>query len=275
MSDTSVQIQWSAQTDTGRFRKNNEDAFLALAIDSMEVKRLGKEGASSCDIYDFVFAVSDGMGGAKAGEFASQIATDRISRVFPQSFRSAASGMSYGFKDMMESLFDDIHKDLGELGKSYDECSGMGATLSLGWIGPKWLYFGHVGDSRIYHIPKDTSAGIQQISHDHTHTGWLERQGKLNEREARNHPRRNSLQQTLGGRTQYLDPHIGAIQHEPGDIFLFCSDGLTDGIWNRRLEDLIRNRDAESIEGLAKHLVDFSVNASGKDNTTAIVVYIN
>jgi len=272
MSENSTQVHWSAQTDTGRFRKNNEDAFIALAIDSQEAKRLGKEGNASSDHFDFVFAVSDGMGGAKAGEFASQIATDRITRLIPQSFRSAASGLNTGFKDIMESLFDSIHLDLLEMGKHYEECSGMGATLSLGWLDPQWLYFGHVGDSRIYHIPKDE--GIQQITHDHTHTGWLERQGKLNEREARTHPRRNSLQQSLGGSTQFLDPHIGAIKHEPGDTFLFCSDGLIDGIWNRRLEDLIRNHDNEHAAGMAPKLVDFSVNACGRDNTTAIIVTI-
>ncbi|MEM7672665.1 MAG: protein phosphatase 2C domain-containing protein [Verrucomicrobiota bacterium] len=273
MPEQSIEIQWSAHTDTGRFRKNNEDAFLALAVDNQQAQRLGKEGSGSCEVYDFVFAVSDGMGGANAGEFASQIATDRITRLFPQSFRSAATGLDWGFKDVMEELFDSIHHDLGELGKSYDECSGMGATLSLGWLGPEWFLFGHVGDSRIYHIPKNE--GIQQISHDHTHTGWLERQGKLNEREARTHPRRNSLQQALGGSTQFLDPHIGAIRHEPGDTFLFCSDGLIDGIWNRRLEELIRAREGQSVEDLAPQLVRFSVEASGKDNTTAIIVSIN
>ncbi|MEM7672904.1 MAG: serine/threonine-protein phosphatase, partial [Verrucomicrobiota bacterium] len=85
----------------------------------------------------------------------------------------------------------------------------------------------------------------------------------------------NSLQQALGGSTQFLDPHIGAIRHEPGDTFLFCSDGLIDGIWNRRLEELIRAREGQSVEDLAPQLVRFSVEASGKDNTTAIIVSIN
>ena len=271
--DFAFTLQWSAQTDTGRFRKNNEDSFIALAIDSNETQRLGKTGSANCELYDFVFAVSDGMGGAKSGEFASQIATDRITHLLPKSFRSAASGWDTGFKDVLETLFDSIHRDLGELGKFYEECQGMGATLSLGWFDPSWLYFAHVGDSRIYHIPKQH--GFRQITHDHTHTGWLERQGKLNEREARSHPRRNSLQQSLGGSTQFLDPQIGRLKYESGDAFLFCSDGLIDGIWNRRLEEMIRSRTDASSEELAKTLVNYAVNESGRDNTTAIVVSVS
>ena len=272
-SDSSVRnIQWSAQTDVGKFRKNNEDAFIALAVDNKEIQRLGKIGDATTELFDFVFAVSDGMGGAKAGEFASQIAVDHIAHVLPKSFRSAALGWNTGFKDVLELLFDGIHADVTKMGRSYDECSGMGATLSLGWLGPEWLYFAHVGDSRIYHFPK--ASEMRQVTHDHTRAGYLERTGKINEREARNHPTRNSLQQVLGGRTQFLEPHIGAVKHEPGDVFLFCSDGLTDGIWNRRLEELVRTHAAGDIDALAKKLVDFSVQASGRDNTTAIVVAI-
>ncbi|MDP4694419.1 MAG: serine/threonine-protein phosphatase, partial [Opitutales bacterium] len=89
-------IQWWGLTDVGRYRKNNEDAFLALTVDGEGVRRLGKYGESGLEATDFIFAVSDGMGGANAGEFASQIAVDKITRLFPQTFRSAAKGLSVG-----------------------------------------------------------------------------------------------------------------------------------------------------------------------------------
>ena len=104
----------------------------------------------------------------------------------------------------------------------------MGATLSLCWVRPGWLYFAHVGDSRIYHLPKD--GGINQVSHDHTHVGWLYRDGQLNEKAARSHAGRNALQQVLGGKNQNLSPQFGAIGYEPGDRFLICSDGLVEGL---------------------------------------------
>ena len=110
----------------------------------------------------------------------------------------------------------------------------MGATLSLCWFTPGWMYFGHVGDSRIYHLPRE--GGLAQLTHDHTHVGWLRRQGEINEREARTHPRRNALQQALGAGNQFVEPQIGAVARQPGDRFLICSDGLVDGLWDRRIE---------------------------------------
>ena len=91
----------------------------------------------------------------------------------------------------------------------------------------------------------------------------------MNEREARNHPRRNVLNQSLGAGHQFMEPHLGSVSYEPGDRFLICSDGLTDGIWSHRLADMVREPDL-----MAKRLVEFSVNESGRDNTTALVIEI-
>ncbi|NRA26269.1 MAG: serine/threonine-protein phosphatase [Opitutales bacterium] len=266
-------ISWSAQTDVGRFRKNNEDAFIAIRINAEGAERLGKEGHSHVGEHDFIFAVSDGMGGACSGEFASRITVDRIIKLLPSSFKLAASGLNTGFSDVLATLCDGIHQDIVDLGKSYEECEGMGAALSLSWLTPEWLYFAHIGDSRIYHIPSDGS--IQQITQDHTHAGWLYREGKLNEREARSHPRRSMLQQALGGKNQFLDPHIGAVKHEPGDAFLICSDGLVDGLWNRRMEEQVRKFRGETEPSRAQILVEEAVRTNGRDNTTALLIYVD
>jgi PPM family protein phosphatase len=263
-------VHWSGITDCGRIRKNNEDAFLALAIDAHGVHHLGKIGESTLAQSDFIFAVSDGMGGANAGEFASRIAVDRITRLMARQFRTAAQGIDTGFSDILAELISQIHQDLLNLGNSYEECSGMGATLSLGWLTPGWLYFAHVGDSRIYYLP--AAGGLDQLTHDHTHVGWERRTGLINEREARNHPGRVSLQQALGAGYQIVDPHIGAVAVQPGDRFLFCSDGLVDGLWDRRIEEAIREPDpARAAEPPAKRLVEEARELS-RDNITAIVV---
>jgi protein phosphatase len=215
--------------------------------------------------------VSDGMGGAKSGEFASQITVDKITRLLPKSFKLAASGIETGVNDVLTELVHQIHGALVALGRSYEECAGMGATLSLGWFSPGWLYFAHVGDSRIYYLP--AAGGMKQVTEDDTYVGWLFRNGKLNEREARNHPGKNSLQKALGAGNQFVDPQLGAVAFDPGDRFLLCSDGLIDGLFDSQLEDLIRKpAPAEAKLNPAERLVLAAVEQSGRDNTTALVI---
>lgn len=266
-------LLWSALTHVGRLRKNNEDAFLALTVDEREVHYLGKTGQITLATTNLVFAISDGVGGARAGEFASRIAVDRITQLCPRAFQFAGSGLGLGFTNLLNELATLIHQDLTKLSSSYEECAGMGATLSLCWITPERLYFLHVGDSRIYHLPKD--GPLRQITHDHSHVGWLRRQAKINEREARSHPRRHALQQALGSGNQFIDPQIDAVTHRPGDRFLVCSDGLVDGLWDRQIEEILRApANTEASPSLAQRLVDAAVLQSGRDNTTAITIEI-
>jgi protein phosphatase len=264
----STSIRWSACTHPGRFRKNNEDAFLALTVSAQEVHYLGKTGEASLEEQDFVFAVSDGMGGAKAGEFASRIAVDRITRLFPKSFLSSAKGYNRDFQDLIPELFDQIHSEITWLGIMYEDCRGMGATLSLCWVTPSWVYFGHLGDSRIYYLPKN--GPMRQVSEDHTHAGWLRREGKINERQERGHPTGHQLQQVLGGGVKNIETQIGAIGYEAGDRFLLCSDGLVGGHWDRGLEEYLKKADFEDPK-LADFLVETSNRTSGRDNTTTVL----
>ena len=98
------------------------------------------------------------------------------------------------------------------------------------------------------------------------------RTGRINEREARNHPGRVSLQQALGAGYQIIDPHIGAVAVQPGDRFLFCTDGLVDGLWDRRIEEAIREPEpSRATEPSAKRLVEEAKETS-RDNITALVV---
>jgi serine/threonine protein phosphatase PrpC len=259
-------LNWSGMTHVGRFRTNNEDAFLALTFDAREIRYLGKTGNGSLAEADFVFAVSDGMGGAKSGEFASKIAVEKITRLLPPSFGMAAQHMETGIDDILRELFERIHGAISDLGRYYPECHGMGATLSLCWFMPGSMWFSHIGDSRIYYLPKEGE--MVQVTHDHSHVGWLRRSGKLNEREARAHPGKSSLSQALGGGNQKIDPHVGRVACQAGDRFLICSDGLVDGLWDRRINEMAR-RDL-----CAETLVREAVNDSGRDNTTALLIEV-
>jgi PPM family protein phosphatase len=262
-------LRWWGRTDVGRVRKNNEDAFLGLRFDAREVQHLGKVGEGPLESMDYAFAVSDGMGGAKAGEYASKIAIDKITKLLPKSFKQSALGLEAGFEDILETLYDEIHKALVFLGESYEETRGMEATLSMCWFSPAWMFFAHVGDSRIYYLPKGQDT-IKQLSHDDTYVGWMFRNGQINEREARTHPRRNVLQKALGGGNQFVDPQVGAVGYEPGDIFLLCTDGLTEGLYNHQLVEFLR---AEAGSGNPAHrLVEEALARDGRDNTTGLVI---
>jgi len=259
-------------TDVGRVRKNNEDAFLGLCFDAQEVQHLGKLGESSTGTADFIFAVSDGMGGASAGEFASRVAIEKLTKLMPRAFRQTAMGMDSGFGDVLEEVFEEIHKALLYLGESYEECSGMGTTLSLGWFSPGWLYFAHIGDSRIYYC-SGRDGSIRQVTQDDTYVGWLYRNGKINEREARSHPQRNVLQRALGAGHQFVDPQVGAVACEAGDVFVFCTDGVTDGLFEYQILEFARMPGAVEPNP-ARRLIDAALERSGRDNTTAVVVEV-
>jgi len=267
-------LLWSGATDRGRHRPNNEDSFLGLQFDAREVHHLGKHGTGSLAAVDMVFAVSDGMGGAKAGEYASRIAVEKITTLLPRSFHLGAAGLNAGFGDVLVELFEQVHRALVFLGSSYEECSGMETTLSLCWFTPGWLYFGHVGDSRIYSLSAREDR-FKQLSQDDTYVGWLFRNGQINEYQARTHPQRNVLQKALGGGNRYVEPQVGAVAFEPGDLFLICSDGLVDGLFDERMAEVLRERReaaGASFEGTSRQLVQAALDGGSRDNTTALVI---
>ena len=272
--DSGSRLRWFGQTDRGHVRPNNEDTFLALQFDAREINYLGKLGEAPTANVDFVFAVSDGMGGAKAGELASRITVDKITHLLPRSFHQSALGLQTGFEDIFTELFDQVHRALTFLGASDEEVHGMQATLSLCWFRPGWMYFGHIGDTRIYYLPASRKE-IKQLSYDDTYVGWLFRTGQINEWEAHNHPQRTALQKALGGGNQFVYPQVGAVAYEPGDMFLLCTDGLTEGLYDSQLFDLLRRPDpVEAVATPAVRLVEASLARAGRDNTTALVIEV-
>ncbi len=263
-------VRWSGWTHPGRFRPNNEDAFLAITFNDTGFHYLGRTGETSLEGGDCVFAVSDGMGGANAGEFASRIAIEKIAELMPRSFRLAASGFHRGGHDFLEQLIEAIHAEMIEQGEAYEETSGMGATLTLLWISQECLYFAHVGDSRLYYLPNHQPT--QQVTIDHTHVGWLQRTGRISATEARFHPRRNQLQQVLGGRQSSVDPHIGVIEATSGDRLILTTDGVHDVLSMRALESLITSPPPYCAELLASDRLVQEAMDSSRDNLTAIVL---
>ena len=271
---TPAELKWWGLTDKGPFRKNNEDAFLGLTFNEHEAHLLGKEGEANFDFGDFIFAVSDGMGGAKAGEFASRIAISKLTERFPKQYRTDSINIEGAHEEALKRLFEVIHAEMLVMGMHYEECAGMGATLSLVWLTPGKAFFCHVGDSRIYHLKNDES--LIQVTEDHTHVGWLQRQGKINEREARYHNGRHILEMSLGGKRAGIQPQTGCISLEPGDRLVLCTDGLIEGLWDNSIKKLLTSPPPRVADlSPAGRLMEEALSESGRDNTTVIVLQNN
>ena len=264
----SSQIYWNANTHVGRFRKNNEDAFLALKVSQEGAFRLGKEGEDSLDGSNYIFAVADGMGGAKAGEFASDVVREAVMQKLPTTFNPLIFSADDALA-LLEVVYQETHSRLTWLGLNYEECRGMGSTLSLCWVADSFAVLAHIGDSRIYHL--GAGEALRQLSTDHTHAGWLYKNGELNERAFRGHPMRNALQQALGGDARSIRPQFDRIDFSSDDQLLVCSDGLIEGLWDSGVRRLLRRREDERV-ACADRLIQESVQVSGRDNTTAVVI---
>jgi serine/threonine protein phosphatase PrpC len=263
---TPTQVNWSALSHTGKFRKDNEDSFLALLVEDQQIQRLGKIGESPIENKSFVFAVSDGMGGANAGEFASRIAVEMLTRF---TSRDPLPKSNEACQNFLKLLFQNIHEAINQQSRAYEECRGMGATLSLCLLQADKLHYCHIGDSRIYrYTDKEETEAITQ---DDNHVGWLYSQGKINEHQARSHPKRSSLQQVLGGKTQFLKPQVNTLSISMDETFVICSDGVVEGLANRAIRRHALNGKSDDPRTPAERIVLEAVEASGRDNTTALV----
>ena len=257
-------------THPGRHRKNNEDGFLGLILFENEAHYLGKEDEYPMDNAEFVFAVSDGMGGANAGDFASKVALQSVMKRLPNAIRNVENTPE-ARTAVIYRVFEEIHDEIVSVSRYYAECKGMGATLSLCWVQGFNVTFGHIGDSRIYRIPDEQS--IVQISEDHSEVGRLFREGKLNERTLKSHPYKHILDQSLGGNLRTIEPQVGEFTCAPGDYLVLCSDGICDGLYNHTIESTVV-RPSPNIAHLrqAERLVKEALFSSSQDNLTAMVV---
>ena len=273
MSPSTHTISWSGRTDAGRFRRHNEDAFLALQLGQPQAQLLGKEGQAPHTGRDYLFAVSDGLGGGAGGEYASREAVAGTVDFFARGLSAALAAVAEGRVQMLNRLIDVLHQRLTYLGRDYEETRHMGATFTLAWLRGERLAFVHLGDSRLYHLP--ATGGITQLSDDHSHVGWLRRTGKIGEYEARMHPQRHQLDRCLGARQRKVVPQLGSLTLSPGDGLLLCSDGINDGLSDNGIDRLIREPPPPlTALPIAERLINESRLASGRDTLTALAILL-
>jgi serine/threonine protein phosphatase PrpC len=260
-------------SDLGNKRLNNEDAwwagqpqgaFASMETAASEPLRVPVESAPVLAI------VSDGIGGANAGEVASQIAVNTTAQEISarREFLADVATARDALLHAMEATDAAVRVKAREPG-----FVGMGATLSiLCFGGPGIAWWGQAGDSRIYLYRRNT---LRQISHDHSPVGRLRQEGKISEEEARRHPMRNQIDQSLGDPNNPFRPDVASTDLQSGDVFLLCSDGLSDGLWERDIaERLHAVAGPADVKTAVVGLVDAAKASSGRDNITALVVYV-
>ncbi len=252
--DSPLSVAFGSATDLGKRRDNNEDSSRCglLAIGTSRESTL--------------LVVSDGVGGSKAGEVASKLAVDCIHSLLAERLEAAAPPIDRrGWLD--GAIRETDHRI--RVAAEQPGLAGMGATLSVLWLAGREAWWGQAGDSRIYLWRRGE---LRQLSHDQSPVGRLRANGQLNEEQARAHPYRHLIDQCLGGAGAAIEPETGKFPLEPGDIFLLCSDGLSDGLWDRDLAEGLKLAAAgQSPAEVASILVARANEASGRDNITAVV----
>jgi protein phosphatase len=242
-----------ALSDTGRRRKSNEDAYL-------------------CDAERGVFIVADGMGGEKYGEVASRMTVEHFSVLLFPFLDDQEMTVPFEYSRGEDVLIHALqHATVGTNTAVYTYAEehrshrGMGSTLTAAILRDGSLYVAHVGDSRLYRY---RSEHLHQITEDHTKVQEMVNENLLSPEEARHHPQKHVITQCIGRKTRFR-PDIFRIELEDGDLFLLCSDGLTDMVGDEHLLAIIQR--PVTLEARARELVDEANDRGGKDNITALL----
>lgn len=258
-----------ALTDRGQTRDHNEDTFLVADLAGTEVMRESRRQVVEVGDRGLLFLVADGMGGAAAGELASEMAAVQIHRHMVKTWSSAPITSAEGFITFLRESVELANGELHNYALSHPDVRGMGTTATVAGVWQDRLYLAQIGDSRGYLI-RDGAA--RQLTRDQSLTQRLVEVGELTEEEAEASDRRNIILQALGPEERVrVDLSSQALQR--GDLLLICSDGLTS---------VARRDDLSSVAGgstdvqrIAEHLVALANERGGPDNITVIAVHFD
>ena len=231
-----------AKSDIGLVRQTNEDSYACVPPN--------------------LFLVADGMGGHVAGEVASRMAVKAVSDYIQ-------SNLTVGCDQelLLEKAIIQANELIFSLSKSRDDCAGMGTTISIVLLDQSQVYWGHVGDSRIY-IIRDNE--LYQLTNDHSLVWELVQSGNITKAEAHTHPQRNMLTRAVGT-SKNIKVDTGTMNWSQGDLLLLCTDGLTNMLNEQEIQQIIL-ADKNDGETAVNILIAAANQAGGHDNVTAILL---
>jgi PPM family protein phosphatase len=225
----------AALSHAGRKRRHNEDTYV---------------------VQPPLFAVADGMGGANAGEVASSLAAAALQET---------NGEGPNGEARVASLIQEANRRVFRRANEDREVSGMGTTMTVALVEDDRVAIGHVGDSRAY-LFRDGE--LDQLTDDHSLVAELVRSGKLSPEEAETHPQRSVITRAVGTEPD-VDVDTFSIEGAAGDLFLICSDGLTDMVDETTIHDALEENRGD-LNAAAKALVNAANRVGGEDNITVV-----
>jgi protein phosphatase len=243
----------SGVTDTGQRRDNNEDNILVDTSHALAI-------------------VADGMGGHNAGEVASQLAIDVTSQfliagLHIESRMDDAFSSAEPMQDLLEKSIQLANRKIIEESSNDDSKSGMGTTIVCLVFCNNWFVIGNIGDSRCYRF---RNGEINQLSEDHSWIQGMVARGTIKKDDAKKHPQRGLLLQALGNTE--IKPTFTSGCPQAGDVFVLCSDGLTEVVSNNTIGFVLKQNG--SPQKTAEKLVHLANENGGPDNISVIVVKI-
>ena len=236
-------MQAYAKTDVGQVRKVNQDSVFI--------------STTPVGPFPNLFIVADGMGGHKAGDYASRYAIE----TFLDYVKSTDSKMLIQVTGKAISA---ANRAVALEAERNPDMAGMGTTFVVAYIEENTLYAANVGDSRLYLLGSE----ISQVTEDHSYVATLVRAGQITEEEARFHPEKNVITRAVGVRMD-VKPDFFEVDLMPEDVILMCTDGLTNMVEDQRLYELITQSEEADVTGL---LIDEANRNGGTDNITAVVI---
>jgi PPM family protein phosphatase len=239
-----VLARYTGVTDPGRSRRRNEDAYVCEPP---------------------LFAIADGMGGAQAGEVASGLAAAVLEEATGEEQRN-----EHG-EERLASLIQEANRRVFRRSNEDAATSGMGTTMTVALVDDSdgTIAFGHVGDSRAYRI---RGGELEQLTDDHSLVGELVRSGRLSPEEAETHPQRSVITRALGTEPD-VDVDTFTTKAEPQDIYVLCSDGLTDMISPREILAIVER--SSDLDDAARGLIEAANAGGGEDNITVVLFEID
>ena len=245
-------VKFVARSEIGHARENNEDKFDFYEPD--EEPLLAARGS--------VYLVCDGMGGHNAGQIASELAAKQFLHAYYHLGGAAQEAARHAILQ--------AHHYIAEMASKIPSRYGMGTTLTALILKQDEGILAHVGDSRCYRLREGV---FEQLSRDHTLVARLVEQGIITPEQARYHPQRNVIRQAVGvaDPSEPLEPDIETFPLQAGDLYLLCSDGLTDMVDDAEIEAILRD---EPPTRAAWRLVDRALANGGRDNITVVLVRV-